>query len=72
MRMRCQTVAENDDTIRARVMIVSPATEDIRRKRGQACRAKNTNGALRYMIPEAEVPIIAIPEVFDEKRGRLL
>ena len=55
MRMRCQTVVENADIIRAMVMIVSPAREDIRRKRGQACKAKNTKGALRYMIPEAGV-----------------
>jgi hypothetical protein len=65
-------VVENEDTVRAIVMIVSPATEDIRRKRGQACRTKNTKGAPRYMVPEAEVPITAIPEVFEENRGRLL
>ena len=37
-------MVENDDVIRAMVMIVSPATEDIRRKRGQACKSKEYEG----------------------------
>ena len=72
VRMRCQTLVENEDAIRAMVIIVSPRTEEMRRKRGQAWRAKNTKGALRYMIPDAEVPITAMPEVLAENRGRLL
>jgi hypothetical protein len=70
--IKCQTAVEKEDMVSARVMIARPAMEDTRRKRGHAWRAKKTKGAPRYIIPEAEVPIMAMPDFSEEKRGRLL
>ena len=70
--IRCQTVVLKEDVTRATVMTTRPEIEATRRNRGLAWRVKNINGAPRYMIPDAEVPIIAMPEILEAKRGKVL
>lgn len=71
MRIKCPTVVEKEEPMRASVMMARPRMEEVRRKEGKLWRARKQNGAPRYIIPLAEVPMMGMREAEAENSERV-